>query len=526
MYLGKRNITDVEIALIKAMLARGMKNKDIQFYFNRPERAVNSGRITGIANGAYSDSATIPAMSDEALEAFLTTPTLTASSGPALALDPLDAVRLKAMFAKDAEGFWRLAAGESDEHECKAAYGAKYRGKWLRAVAALANNRGGYLFFGVHDKDAEKVDGHDKSYELIGLATTEFTDADPKDIFRYIKAVFDPTPRVRFGYGEIDGRHFGVIYVDPVQSKPVIARQSEGNGEIREGDIFFRYPGSSERIKYSDLRTIMDQRDLEVRSRILPMVERLLAIGPDKALVADLEAGLLTDGAQSIVIDESLVAKLQFIREGEFSEVDGAPALRLLGDVSTVESHKSSDVFGALTESAFFAEFLAGKVPGNPADFLRWAVEGGHANWLPIFWLARLAKLDRTALAEFIGKCEAPSARRRTFQKRAAGTASAYLEPKGPVAEMCKQMKGATPVSPQTPSEAARICQAIFGLTELPAAPEPLFTVLGQCQELSRSSSPTMSHFRRAVCRLDELLFAKCTQYPHDAVSARRLTTI
>ena len=42
----KRSITDEEIGLIKAMLARGMKNKEIQFYFNRQDRAVNSGRIT------------------------------------------------------------------------------------------------------------------------------------------------------------------------------------------------------------------------------------------------------------------------------------------------------------------------------------------------------------------------------------------------------------------------------------------------------------------------------------------------
>jgi hypothetical protein len=33
---------------VKAMLARGMKNKDIQFFFNRPDRAVNSGRISTI----------------------------------------------------------------------------------------------------------------------------------------------------------------------------------------------------------------------------------------------------------------------------------------------------------------------------------------------------------------------------------------------------------------------------------------------------------------------------------------------
>ncbi|MEC8195819.1 MAG: hypothetical protein VX228_05740 [Pseudomonadota bacterium] len=66
-----RSITDHEIALIKAMAARGMKNKDIQFFFNRPDRSVNSGRITGIKNGSYSNSSKIVAANDKTLDAFL-----------------------------------------------------------------------------------------------------------------------------------------------------------------------------------------------------------------------------------------------------------------------------------------------------------------------------------------------------------------------------------------------------------------------------------------------------------------------
>ncbi len=49
----RRSITDEEIGLIKAMLARGMANKDIQFYFNRQDRSVNSGRVTQIKQRTY-----------------------------------------------------------------------------------------------------------------------------------------------------------------------------------------------------------------------------------------------------------------------------------------------------------------------------------------------------------------------------------------------------------------------------------------------------------------------------------------
>lgn len=52
----RRSITDYEISLIKGMLKLGMANNRIQMYFNTMERPVNSGRITGIKNGTYSNS--------------------------------------------------------------------------------------------------------------------------------------------------------------------------------------------------------------------------------------------------------------------------------------------------------------------------------------------------------------------------------------------------------------------------------------------------------------------------------------
>ncbi|WP_223476716.1 hypothetical protein [Oricola indica] len=46
------SLSDFEVGLIKAMLGRGMRNKDIQFYFNTPQRPVNNGRISEIKSGA------------------------------------------------------------------------------------------------------------------------------------------------------------------------------------------------------------------------------------------------------------------------------------------------------------------------------------------------------------------------------------------------------------------------------------------------------------------------------------------
>ena len=92
----------------------------------------------------------------------------------------------------------------------------------------------------------------------------------------------------------------------------MIALRDDGK-EIKEGDIFFRYPGESSRMKYSDLREILDDRDRQSREQILPMVEKLLQLDPQNAMVADLSSGVISDEKRSMIIGEELLDKIKFI---------------------------------------------------------------------------------------------------------------------------------------------------------------------------------------------------------------------
>ena len=195
-----------------------------------------------------------------------------------------------------------MTVGETDQHECKAGFGLRSWGEWVRAVAALANNRGGWIFFGVHDKDANATADDDKSYSAIGLKGDAFQKCDPAEISRIIKGALDPTPTVHTTYVIIGAATIGVMRVEQHPSRPVIVRNADGS-TLREGDILFRYPGRSDRIKYSDLRAILDERDAVARRNILPLIERLLSLGPERALIADMESGVLVDGRRAIVID-------------------------------------------------------------------------------------------------------------------------------------------------------------------------------------------------------------------------------
>lgn len=512
----RRSITDEEIALIKAMKQRGMKNKDIQFFFNRPARPVNSGRITNIAAGNYGPSAHISAASDDELRAFvashrpaaieaaISVPAAAASlSGP----EPTAPEALRSLFLRSG-GLWRLKAGESDEHECKLSFGFRYPGKWLRAIAALANNRGGYVLFGVHDKE-QPANGIDLSYTVAGLATDDFFSTDTVKLTELLKATFDPTPRIQKAELRIAGRRVGILYVHAHPSRPVIAtRQSD---DIREGDIFYRYPAQSSRIKYSDLRAMLDARDAQARSQILPMVEKLLNIGPDKAWVADLDAGALDDGRHVIKLNPDLVERLKFIKEGEFDEKAGAPTLRLVGNVEIGAEESGIVRKGIAARTDLIRDFLRQETPYDPREYIRFLVEGGQIEWLPLHYYARKARLDQEGLVEFIRLTTAPAKRRNWFEQRASGRISAFERAAGAALGPLDQIKAGVVPSLDSVADARAVGNAVRGLSAPPQlAFEQLLGLLSKGFAVALdapNSSSAMSSLRKAVCRLDELFF-------------------
>ncbi len=503
--MAKRSIEDGEIALIKAMLARGMKNKDIQFFFNRPDRPVNSGRITGIRDGTYGRSAAIPAADGATLDSFMAErPSESVStSRPAPApTDPLDESAIRSLFTRR-DGKWFLTEGETDRHECKTSFGLK-SGPWLKAAAALANNKGGYIFFGVRE-GADGAAG--TSLEVTGLASDEFQRIDPVKLTQRLKSVFDPTPTVRRTTLAFDGLLVGVLHVEQHRSRPVIATKQDER--IAEGDIFFRYPGQSARIKYSDLRAMLDARDAEARAQILPMVERLLTLGPARTMIADLEKGTIGDGGRTIRIDEDLVSKLTFIKEGEFDEKDGAPTLRLVGDVQPVAAAGTGARIrrGVITRSDLLRDFLDRAVPENPTEYIRFALEASQGEWLPLLYFARLAGLSHKGLVDFVNATSASAERKRTYLSRLAGDAAHHVYGAKPRLLLPDILAGRI-AAPEDAVHAGHIGQALQALDRQPIDESAVLGLLKRCLEKAEESGDAnrVSPVRRAICRVDEVL--------------------
>jgi hypothetical protein len=406
------------------------------------------------------------------------------------------------MFSKDEAGNWRLTAGETDSAECKQNFSLRNAASWLRAVAALANNRGGYVFFGISDQDAA---GRCK---VVGLSSDDFSRTDPGEIATRVRSTFDPTPRFQKSLVEIGGKTIGILHIELHPARPIIATKNEGgNGEIKEGDIFYRYPGASRRVSHSDLRVILDDRVAKTRESILPMMRRLLELGPQRAMIADLVEGELTDGKTSIELSEDIVEHLALVKEGEFQEKAGATPLRLIGDVRTAAPVMLKK--GSVTRDDLRRDFLRDVLQADPIDYLRTAVDMPATEWVPLRYFADKAQMSQQALQSFIASSTGTSGRKQVLMQRIDAPDNAYVKASGLAAELQKKLLSGEKVVPASAADARIAALAITGLPRsVKTEATELRALLLQCLDLTGDGDIRVgkSEVRKAIARLDELL--------------------
>ncbi|MEQ1546803.1 ATP-binding protein [Methyloglobulus sp.] len=222
---------------------------------------------------------------------------------------------------------------ESQELEFKEQFNLSGLADYFRDFAAFSNNRGGYLIFGVKDSPRLPNGMSEKSIE-------QFNKLDPEKITGYLLEIFSSDIRWNQAVIIIDGKHFGVFKIFESMSKPVIAKKDEGKEQtIKNGDIFYRYGGRTQKIQYAELEIIIQRRIEQNNQHWFDLVSKIAKAGPQNAAILDTEKSLIEKGESKIlVIEDALASKLKFIKEGQFSEKDGAATLKLIGDVVPINS--------------------------------------------------------------------------------------------------------------------------------------------------------------------------------------------
>lgn len=225
----------------------------------------------------------------------------------------------------------RLFHRETQELEFKEQFNLAGLEEYFRDFAAFANNRGGYLIFGVKDSPRLPSGLSTKSAE-------QFEKLDPEKLTGFLLDIFDPQIDYEIASFEIVGKVFGVMRVYEALRKPVIAKKDEGKQQtIKNGEVYFRYGGRTQKIQFAELAAIIEGRISQTNDSWIDLVEKIGQAGPANAAILDTEkAAIAKSDRQILVVDDNLAKKLKFIKEGQFSEIDGDPTLQLIGDVVPV----------------------------------------------------------------------------------------------------------------------------------------------------------------------------------------------
>lgn len=233
---------------------------------------------------------------------------------------------VKELLKINANGF--LYHREGQELEFKEQFNLAGLADYIKDFAAFANNKGGYLIFGVTDKPRK----------LVGLQQSsldQFDKIDPQRITGFLLDTFSGDILWEQAILDYNGQKFGIFKINQAVVKPIISKKDEGKDMIiKNGEIYYRYGGRTQKIQFAELESIINKRIDQNNTKWIDLMSKIGKAGPINAAVLDTERGIIEkDDAKILVVDEELAKKIKFIKEGEFVEKKGATTLKLVGDI-------------------------------------------------------------------------------------------------------------------------------------------------------------------------------------------------
>lgn len=495
----ERKMSDEEVSLAKALLERGLPNDEVHFYFNRADRLISSGRIAQIKNGEYAPD--VPAASDADLDRFIREWKLRNERLPSDRRSPIARDVLVAMFSESSSG-WKVIHGETDRIECKQGFRLVPEARFadvIKSIAGLANNGGGYIFFGVENGN----------FNAIGLDAAEFTATDPAAINRVLAGCLDPVPRVLKAVLPLGERVVGVLYIEQQDDAPVIALKNI-SGDVKEGGIYYRYVGETRLIKPAELRQVIERR---IQRGLAAFARRMARVAVGSQATIDLETGSVEGATGRFLVDKDLLRQIQFLREGDFSEVRGAPALRLIGEVepmSAIERERVKVIRENVTPDAVVRNFLKCEPVSDPLQYIQAQIHQ-QRRWMPIWYYVQLSKLSPDQIIAYLnGLNPTHPANRLALINRLERRLSAKNAITGQPALVFSRLAKGEITPPVNLSQDAIYCMAVQALPDgYEYARKIRPTVLGcldRAQGDDKKSASRRSAIYRAASRLDEIL--------------------
>lgn len=431
------------------------------------------------------------------------------------------AVRSSLVKVRKTESVLHVLTRESSTKEFKENFTWGSIGLYARTMAAFANARGGYIFFGITDNPRIAIGLTDK-------AKSDFDNLDQAKLTEGLNELYSPEIHWEIGLVELPlGRIAGAIYTFESDDKPVVVRKSyqQQNAKLIEGDILYRYNSRSERIKFPELKRLLDDAKLREQRAMMSHIEALVRAGAANAAILDFSANTLQGPAgQKVMIDEGLINQIAFIKEGEFDEVAGAPTLKLVGELQPATSITIGTdriVRSALSSDDVLSDFLERGNVSNPEQYIRQAATG-TTGFLPVQFYRALAQISHEDLLEFVADIATRSPAEKKLLERLTSGDDMRMPPPPKSSQYPStversayynqltsgQLDGVTFVSA---SNAQYFLDAIKSLDDeqIQENVDKLLVLMKSTFDEHYSSSGKVADaLRRAACRVDSAMFA------------------
>ncbi len=246
----------------------------------------------------------------------------------------------------DASG--KIKSRESNTVEFKESFNKNSTAKYAKTMAAYANNRGGYIIFGVKDNPRD----------VIGLKNTNFENLSQEQFTEAINSLFSPAIDWECGSFVLSIEHaantgdavepvliekkIGWIYAEESEQKPIVAQKANDGEKIASGDVYYRYRARSEKIKYAEMNRIIEGRLAKEREGLLKLFEIIRKSDTANLGIVNYNNGKITtpygvDVAFERRLVTQVLKKAKFIKEGSFHENEGIPVIKVTGNIDLAE---------------------------------------------------------------------------------------------------------------------------------------------------------------------------------------------
>jgi len=395
---------------------------------------------------------------------------------------------------------------ESTIIEFKESFNWASKHEYGKIISSFANNKGGWIIFGIKDRP----------HEIVGLRNNKLENFDEAKITGFLNDFFSPEIHWEKFVFELNGKNLGVIRAYEAEEKPIICKKNGGN-DLKEGDIYYRYRGRSERIKYSELKSLLDKEKEKPLNDLYKLLSQIIRREAGKLAIVDINRGKILGRGGTIIIDEELVSKLRFVTEGKFSDTEGEPVYRLVGDVKDARIIRYPT---QIRTPDIIKVFLKGQIPENidPIEYIK-QLPYEISAFLPIYFFLRKANIPKKEAIKLLNnlKSTMPSKKKLIERlKKEKNFRRGSLTARSKQAKMRmdfrrRMLEGTITKQDIDENNLKYFLEAITHLTseELRSTRTLIFTLMEYIFDTYYPNSRYTSDIRYTLCYLDVMLYGR-----------------